>query len=566
MRLSNTSIALLAVATLDLATTNAQVLEWARSFGSIGTDQGSMGVDATGNVYTAGWFEGTADLDPGAGNTTLTSFGEDDIYVQKLDASGSLLWVKQIGTPADDRVNAIEVDGSAYVYTTGYFSGTTDFDTGPGDNTLTSAGYGDIFVQKMDASGNSLWARSFGGSQGDEGFEIHVDGSGNVYTIGYFAGTADLDPGPAAYLLTSQGNRDVFIQKMDGSGNFLWAKSFGGPGEDFGYSVVVDASGNVITTGRFEGTVDFDPGAGTSISTSEGSGDIFIEKLDPSGDLIWMRTFGDLFADCGYSVAVDGNGATYTVGYFEGTVDLDPGIGTVELTSTAANDLFIQKLDASGDLVWARSIGDAGDDAAISIALDGDGDLYATGWFQGAEVDFGPGVGINVLENTGGYDAFVMKFDPSGNTIWARSIGGASGIDLALSVDIDAAGGVYTAGVFEGTVDLDPGSGVSNLTSAGGKDVFVQKMSEATTGLHPSGPGINVSVSPNTFKDVVTISSQQTMHDVEIYVTDAQGKVIRRDHYDTFTGAEVRIIVAPGVYHVHICTTTGQRVLKVVKE
>ena len=124
-----------------------------------------------------------------------------------------------------------------------------------------------------------LWAKSMGGTLTEIGLGNAVDGSGNVYTTGYFEGTADFDPGAGTANLTSAGSSDIFVSKLDANGNFLWAKSMGGTASDIGYSIAVDGSDNVYTTGYFGGTVDFDPGAGTASLTSAGGLDIFVSKL-----------------------------------------------------------------------------------------------------------------------------------------------------------------------------------------------------------------------------------------------------------------------------------------------
>ena len=130
---------------------------------------------------------------------------------------------------------------------------------------LTSEGNRDVFVQKLNTSGNFLWAKAFGGISGDGGNTIAVDASGNVYTVRYFAETVDFDPGLGIFNLTSVGEEDCFIQKLDASGIFLWAKAFGGDDTEKIFSITLDASGNVYTTGHFQGTVDFDPGPGLEV-------------------------------------------------------------------------------------------------------------------------------------------------------------------------------------------------------------------------------------------------------------------------------------------------------------
>jgi hypothetical protein len=240
----------------------------------------------------------------------------------------------------------VAVDGQGNVITTGQFRGTADFDPGAGTVNLTSVGGVDLFVSKLDPFGNFVWVRQLGNSTGvDQGFGVAVDGQGSVYTTGGFQGTADFDPGPGTFTLTSAGAFDVFMWKLTSGGNFVWARSMGGSsGTEAGYDVAVDGQGNVYTAGYFQGTADFDPGAGTVNLTSAGFEDVFVSKLDPFGNFVWAKRMGDSGRDEGHGVAVDGQGSVYTTGFFEGKVDFDPGAGTFSLTSAGSADVFVSKL------------------------------------------------------------------------------------------------------------------------------------------------------------------------------------------------------------------------------
>jgi len=254
-------------------------LDWAKGMGGTDYDYGkSITTDASGNVYTTGYFQGTANFDPSGGTYNLTSAGDYDIFIQKIDASGNLVWAKKMGGASADKGISLSIDAFGNVYTTGCFAETADFDPSTGTYNLTSAGSYDIFIQKLDADGNFVWAKAMGGTYADLGKSITTDASGNVYTTGYFYGTADFDPSGDTYNLTSAGQSDIFIQKLDADGNFVWAKRMGGASYDYGFSITTDASGNVYTTGYFEGTADFEPSAGTSNLTSAGGGNIFVAK------------------------------------------------------------------------------------------------------------------------------------------------------------------------------------------------------------------------------------------------------------------------------------------------
>lgn len=247
---------LLLLLTADYA--GAQSVEWAYGFGASEVDIGySVFADDSGFVYTTGSFKGTVDFDPGPGTHILTSPGIDNMFISKLDAAGNLVWAKHIGSASGSVARAITVDKAGNVYTTGNFSGTTDFDPGPGVFNMSAAGYAFCFISKLDASGNFVWAKSFSGNS--EGKSISTDTAGNAYITGEFQSTVDFDPGPGTYNLTALGQYDVFVAKLNVSGNFVWAKHFGGTYCcDIGRSIALDDSGYVYTTGNFGGTVDFD--------------------------------------------------------------------------------------------------------------------------------------------------------------------------------------------------------------------------------------------------------------------------------------------------------------------
>jgi hypothetical protein len=298
------------------------------------------------------------------------------------------------------------------VYVTGYFEGTADFDPGPGVDSHTSNGWEDAFLSKFDSSGSFQWAKTWGGSDDDNGLDVAVDGSGNVYVTGSFEGTADFDPDPGVDNHTSNGEYDVFLAKFDSSGSFQWAKTWGGTGEDDGYAVAVDGSGNVYVTSYFEDTVDFDPGPGVDFHTSNGYYDVFLSKFDSSGSFQWAITWGGSSGwDYGYGVAVDGSGDVYVTGYFYGTVDFDPGPGVDEHWSNGYADVFLSKFDSSGSFEWARTWGGTDSNGGCAVAVYGSGNVYVIGYFYG-KVDFDPGPGVDEHWSNGLDDVFLSKFAP----------------------------------------------------------------------------------------------------------------------------------------------------------
>ncbi len=393
-------------------------LVWAHGFGAAGLDTGqSVTVDAHGNVIVTGYFSGTVDFDPGSGTHNLTSNGgSTDVFVVKLDSAGNLVWAHRFGTAAIDLGFGVAVDAHGNVTLTGHFEDTVDFDPGSGTHILNSNGSDDVFVVKLDPAGNLVWARGFGAGGSDAGQSVAVDAHGNVTLTGYFESTVDFDPGLGIHNLISGGSTDVFVVKLDSAGNLVWAHGFGAGALDLGFGVAVDAHGNVTLTGRFTGTVDFDPGPDPhNLTSSAGSTDAFVVKLDAAGNLVWAHPFGAAGADRGNSAAMDAHGNVTLTGRFTGTVDFDPGPDTHELTGNALDDAFVVKLDPAGNLVWAHGFGAAGLDVGFGVAVDAHGNVTVTGSFN-LIVDFDPGSGVHNLTSGGDADVFVIKLTDAGVT------------------------------------------------------------------------------------------------------------------------------------------------------
>jgi len=256
---------------------------WAKSLGGTSTDAGTaLAVAADGSVYAAGHFSDTADFDPGGGAFNLTSAGANDAFVCKLDGAGDFVWAVAWGGASSDRANDVALGGDDSVMVTGSFSGTADFDPGAGTLNLASAGLTDAFVSRLDTAGNLVWARSVGSWNNDSGSKLALGTDGSVYTVGTYLGTADFDPGPGTFALTSIGDTtDVFVWKLDGAGNFVWVRQAGGLGGESGRGIAASADGTVYTTGSFWGPADFDPAGGVARLVGAGAADMFLAKWLP---------------------------------------------------------------------------------------------------------------------------------------------------------------------------------------------------------------------------------------------------------------------------------------------
>ncbi len=466
------------VCILTFFTSNAQVFEWVKTMGSSGDDEGlSIAVDDMGNVITIGTFRATGDFDPGPGTFNLVSNGFRDVFVQKLDVNGNLIWVNSFGGSGEDLGRSLDLDEHGNIFITGQFTGMVDFDPGPGISNLT-ASQSDIFILKLDANGQFVRVSQLEGPAVEGGFSIVVDESGNIFSTGSFSAFVDFDPGSGTSTLNSFGSDDVYIQKMDSAGNLLWARHMGGTNQDFGLGIATDHSGNVYTTGRFRSFgADFDPGPDTLLFSPNGGDDFFIHKMDPNGNLLWAKSIGGSDADYGNSIKVDSFNNVYLTGFFRNTVDFDPGPGIVNLTSLGSSDSFVLKLDSNGDLIWVKQLGGTQTDQGFSIDIDDAGNVYSTGWYYGTiDLDPGPGTqSFSAIQN----DIYISVLNQNGDYVWGTDLGGF-GFEEGLGIAVSNVGDILTTGQFSGTVDFDPGPGSAIIATGNNnnRDIFVHKFSQ----------------------------------------------------------------------------------------
>ncbi len=406
--------------------TAAGALTWVLHPGTTTDAEGMsvIAIDGSNNIYGAGLFNGTADFDPGPGTANLTS-SSLDIFVAKYNTSGDYQWAFKIGAGNFDDVRGIAVDGAGNVFITGFFEGTVDFDPGAGTNNLISLGSeGDVYIAKYNTNGVFQWAFSLGINSAISGIGtgLVTDGAGNVYATGRFNDTVDFDPGAGTTNLMSAGSNDIYLAKYSGAGALLWAFPLGDVSADMGHALDIDGAGNIYITGEFQGTADFDPGAGTTNLISAGSTDIFMAKYTGAGALVWAKNMGGTSGDEAFAVAVDASNNVHITGEFRDTADMDPGAGTANIMSAGLDDIFVAKYDASGNHIWSFGVGGtrleegAAIDTGTAPPLVGGEDVFVGGHFSGT-VDFDPGPSTLNLTALGGltiYDGFVARYTSTG--------------------------------------------------------------------------------------------------------------------------------------------------------
>lgn len=469
------------------STSNAQQFRWAKDIGGAGAETlRDITIDASGNIISTGYFAGSVDFDPGAGTKILTSAGSNpDLFVQKMDKNGNFMWAVSLGDLEWDRGDAIKTDAAGNIYVAGRFKGTVDFDPGAGTYNLTSQTYQctDVFMLKLDASGNFGWAVQ---RQALSNFEtdasnvaLDIDNSNNLYLAYSFKGF-------------SGGYRYMFIEKASGTGAKLWSYKLDGDvyADIKDRSLAVDGNGNVIVAGGFDGSIKFDVN-GSAVS-SFGGGTGYILKLDNSGNYAWMRgLWGD---GCNaYAVITDASDNIYIGGNFSGIVDFDPGL-PYHLDTAGNNNypcMYLLKLSPVGNYSWVKTFDGNNVSAIQDLAVDVAGNVYATGYFDD-QLYFrsNPPVIVKTTVN-GTDDIFTMKLSNTGDVQWAKQMGGPNQLDIGYAVAVNSSNDVYTGGVFLLSANFNWDGPAFYMNTIGNFDAFVSRFAQCPnldTAVTMTGP------------------------------------------------------------------------------
>jgi hypothetical protein len=355
---------------------------------------------------------------------------------------------------ADDQTNSVIYDSQGNLYQTGYQNVTV----------------GNVFVQKLNSAGASQWQRLFQGISGsfNTGLGVALDGSDNVLVTGSFQNTLNVIGGST---LISNGTDDIFIVKYNSSGAHQWSFSLGGANLDQGLAVTTDQNDNVLITGYFIGTVDFDPSASTANLSSMGAEDVFVAKYDSNGNYLWAINMGSTSgSNLGNSIVTDALNNVYVTGQFFGTVDFAPGVATSNLTATGSSaDAFVAKYNSLGTHIWSFKLGGIGSDVGSDLSIDSSGDLFVTGSYQNT-VDFNPLAPVNSLTTLATKHPFLAKYDGAGNYAWAIDIAGNSkALSYGLSISSNVENEIGVTGYF-----IDSLNASTNLTlkSNGAGDIY----------------------------------------------------------------------------------------------
>ncbi len=377
-------------------------------------------------------------------------------------------WANSIGGLGLDVGRALTTDEEGNVIVVGSFTGGTHI----ADTFLTGYGSMESFVAKYTSNGELLWARVISGPKEDMARGVVTESNGNIFVVGHFTDTVVFDITETDTLAArSEGGQDVFVVKYSADGQLIWFRTGGGLEDDTATDIDhYPWTGRLYISGGFQKRAKF----GVTALLSTGLTDAFLMKMDPDGNVHWLRNGGGLEHDIAASVAVDNHENIYIVGDFYDQANFD---GT-QLQALGSSDMFLVKYDADGTQQWARTNGGTTVDVATGVGTDLNDHVYVSGYFQGTT--FFQGFSETAISYN---DVFISRFDANGNCDWLNSAG-SYGLDNCLGMAVAWDGTTYMTGMFEELMYAD-----TLTTSGNGYDIFILCMSSSGTARYVRSAG-----------------------------------------------------------------------------
>ncbi|MBA3682149.1 MAG: T9SS type A sorting domain-containing protein [Bacteroidetes bacterium] len=444
---------------------------WAKGHGGLNNDAGrAVCTDPSGNVIIAGGFAAPSMQ---IGTVTVNSLGSGDVYLAKFDPAGNMLWIQTIGGTGLESIGSVCTGTNGNIYICGSYDSPV---LTIGTSTLGQAsttGNTDIYVAQYSTNGSCQWAFKYGGASSETARGIAYSSAlNNVVVTGYF-NTATFAFGAynVSNSATSGASQDVFVARFNATfGTATGAFSTGGVNSnDYGHAVVVDGA-NIYVGGSFSPITGNTSTIGSAV-TSLGSQDVFIAKYTNAQAFQWVRTGGSASTSADYftSMDIDASSNIYFCGAYYG---LPMTIGSTTLPNLGTNDAFIAKYNSAGTFQWANKVGDTGSDFANGVTVDGNNNIYLTGYFSGTVVTVGSYSLNNTVPGTT-QDIFVVKYNPSGTAQWVSSAA-CIGYESAYGIAADAIGNVYVTGAYN--VSGPMAFGTTTISSNGNNDSFLAKI------------------------------------------------------------------------------------------
>jgi hypothetical protein len=514
---------------------NAQTINWAQKFSSTSnTYIRKMVTDHNKNLFTIGVFEGNISFDSAGVSKDITSLGNKDTYIAKVNKHKDLLWAVNIGSDQDDispgLYMGLDIDSNGNVYSLSTFKATATVNSTAGNgSSITSSGGFDIFLSKHDANGALIWVLKIGGAGDDASYGIKVK-NGAVYLCGSFTSTCTFNTtSGASQNLVSAGGDDAFVAKYDLNGVLDWATRGGGSGLDVAVGIDVANNGEIYVAGNFGCCGALSVTLGNSTISNLGGWGGFVAKMNAAGQWIWANAMGQTQSEGVNAIISDDLGNVFAVGIFDkaNTIITSKSSGTpITIVNNGGYDAVVLSFDTAGVYKWHKVIGSSARDYGYDIILNKRNNVVVGGQFANT-VNFG---GAS-LTSVGAWDGYVAEYDKNGNFISVIGAGGTTN-DEVLCLTADSIGNVFAGGYFTGTASI----GATSLVSTGGMESFVFGLSySSSTNLKSDIRSLNahqISVSPNPFVNYIVVNSDFVINDAySISIYDLLGKMIYTQKY-----------------------------------
>jgi hypothetical protein len=493
-------------------------LQWgiaSQAKGDFYDDAASVTFDSQNNLYVTGYFASDSIT---FGNITLHSAGVADAYVVKYDPQLNPIWAISFGGSAEEYGLGISCDSSDHIIVVGNFASAS---ITLGSTTLVnrSVNTPDMFIARLDANGNFIWARGEGSTNWDNcaGVDMNTT-NGDIYvSAAYYLDTMFIGNDT----LLNRGGYDMALLKFDINGNYLWSRNAGGNFNDLANAVAYDANGYVITSGGFASTSIVFP-TDSLVNPVTGLPETFVVKYDENGNCIWAKRAGAGDNDHSVAIDVDQNGEIYVGGHYHSGSFI---FGNDTLVNQGQGDVYLLVYDANGNQLWAKSAGGIEQDFGYGVFVDASGNIYYCGMFQSLSIDFGPYTMNNSNVND---DMFLMVYDAAGNETGSLT-GGGLGADY-ISYMVVNPNGIYAVGSF-GTPVLTLGTSTLTNADASGNtsDMFIATTAIALNTSIPQNENL-FQVFPNPSNGIFSFSSSISgTAEVKVYNSLGQEIISREE-------------------------------------
>lgn len=558
------------------ANVEAQTLDWTNSVGGIDVEEVSGIAKNPTGVYYTGTFRGTVDFNPGSGVFNLTSAGETDGFILKLDLNGNFLWAVSITGSLSVTPTSIIADNNS-IYIAGHYVGTVDFNPSSVVNNSTAVSRTDVFYLKLNNNGSYIYHKSIGGNSFDYCNKIAFDNNFIPYLIGNFRSTVDFNPDAGTTNLTAI-NTDPFVMKINpSSGGLIWVKKFDSDvaGIASGDAIDFDSNGNIFIAGTFYNSLDADPNSGVvTLTGSTSQLASYIIKLDTSGNLIWSNRINPRNTDPGYyakiyDLKIDNMDNLYVCGQYRGEIAYTAtGPNSYGASSSNYEIGFVIKYNNDNSFVYIKTHGTMNGSTPPSypsankiskLDIDLNNDVYLTGNYYGRMV-INTNASVSNNFTTTITDGFIIKIDEGGTMINRKLFGGNNNVSITSILTESA--NIYIGGVYEGSADLDPTSTVLTLNSNGAKDFFLQKYTEASLS-NSSFENLNFSIYPNPVSSTLNLKTE--LNDFNYTIYSIEGKIVKQGNSNmSETSVDVSNLNS-GIYLVELESNGSKTIQKIIK-